>query len=229
MGTKAFYHEPPTNNYQPVSTNISRVLKLVKVGIEVYYLRMQEPTLTHEAEIEEGRILNNLHLLEARVLGETSDLTEQQRRELSAAIKLRGGMFQDNGDLLEAITFEYDTTTGDIGLAKKDYAFGERSRINTWILKRKGKEGKEILLYQPGEMPTLTQYNEAMLALSEGRQPQHVSSDRWIMPERVIPEYPELQGPREVWGQSTEPISAKGDIAVLKTIRQFNAKHAPPR
>ncbi len=190
---------------------------------------MQEPTETHEQEIEEGRIIHNLTLLEDRILGTPSDLTEKQRRENAAVIKLRGGMFQENGDLLQAVSFEYDTASGEIGLAKKPYEFGERSRINTWILKRKGQEQGEILLHQPGEMPTPAQYSEVMMAMSEGREAADVSPNRWIMPERIIPEYSDLDGPREVWGQSSQPINAKGDIVVLKTLRQFNERHAPPR
>lgn len=191
---------------------------------------MHEPGETHQQEIDEGRIIHNLALLEARILGETSNFTDQQIRELSAAIKLRGGMFLDNGDLLEAISFEYYTPTGEIELTGRPYKYGELSRINTWILKRKGADTKEILLYQPGDMPTPKQYNEIMLALSDGRKPQQdVSLKRWILPERVVPGQARLQGIHEIWGQSTEPISARGDIVILNTLRKFNEKHAPSR
>lgn len=53
--------------------------------------------------------------------------------------------------------------------------------------------------------------------------------DRRILPERIIPEHPELMGVREPWGQSEFTPNAHGDLVVLKTIQQFNEKFGPPR
>lgn len=41
----------------------------------------------------------------------------------------------------------------------------------------------------------------------------------------VDPSQPQLVGIKEIWGESQHASSAKGDLVILKTIRQFNEKY----
>lgn len=189
-------------------------------------------------EIEESIIIENLHLLSIQLIGEKNEELDEVTKENLLAIKMRESRIE--GDkITRSIVIEYDTDSGRIKLADRVFQFGERSRLHTdlvtygkqiefdkdkgrWITKNPGTN--TILLYQPGDMPSVEQYTAAV-AGKETLLPD----DRRILPERIIPEHPELIGVREQWGQSEFTNDASGDLVVLKTIQQFNKQFGPPR
>lgn len=183
-------------------------------------------------------VAENLNLLTLQLIGRgDKELNELTRRNLHA---VRVGETRvEDGKTIASIKVEYDTDSGRINLASGSFEYGERSRLHTylvtsgrqivydqaqgrWVTKDVGMN--TILLYQPGDMPTVEQYT-SVIAGDDTPPPE----DRRILPERIIPEHPDLIGEHEPWGQSRYTANADGDLVMLKTIQQFNAKFGPSK
>ena len=177
-------------------------------------------------EIEEGFVLDNLHLLELKFIGQPRQDLDKQTELSLYAIKDRGVRSWE-GKIEHAISIGYETRTGRIGFGPDNANMGELSRLNTDLIEsQEGSETKkQILLHRLGTMPSADQYASAIT----GEQVGLDMGNRRIQPERVIPDHSNLQGVTEVWGESQFVDSARGDLVMLKTIRKFNELHGPSR
>ncbi|HEU4966184.1 MAG TPA: hypothetical protein VFT53_01720 [Candidatus Saccharimonadales bacterium] len=133
------------------------------------------------------------------------------------------------------IAIEYDTQTGEIGFdLQETEPVGAHTRLRTsfdykstmyqvqgsWVT---DYQSASIRLLRQSGAPTVEQLN-AYVMHEEVPEPEFR-----VVPERVIPEYPQLVGLHDRWGEDTYGlgIDPSGDDIVLDTLRRFNALHGP--
>lgn len=177
---------------------------------------------SHLREIEEGRVLDNLHLLELLFVKPPSHDIDNQTSDRMNAIVIEFTMPIQTGTQ-RGVVITYKTSTGEIMRIQSGSNFGDFSRLRTEMLEeRKGEtESRTILLHRPGNTPLPEQVDEAISGIETGPK----TGTRRIMPERIDPTQPRMRGINELWGESQFVPSAKGDLTMLKTIRLFNNRH----
>lgn len=200
---------------------------------------MPEPQTPEEEkgaieEHQDGTIIGNVALLRMRFVRERPEdvIDQQTRRDMQAISNL--GTMREGDALHSSITITYNTKTGQIQLMPPGSQFGDYSILRTELIETgdiahrwQNEEDvhREILLHRRGDMPAVWDYDEALSGIETGPK----TDTRRIMPERIIPEYPQLHGINEIWGQSKYTNGAGGDLVMLKTIRKFNQTFGPPK
>lgn len=190
---------------------IQRQTELARRAYEqkVQALRSGESLPPLSEEVRDEIVAHNVALLEHVFILETPywELDDETRKETNAI--RRGERRLVKG--------------GRIVVPAGDYILGDYSRFNTILVTRGEKTERTFVieLLQNPSTPTLSEIGEDLTG-EEGPE----EKNRRVLPERIIPERPELMGPREQWGESVHAPSAEGDLTILKAIQAFNRKHS---
>src|SRR5438105_2669617 len=125
-------------------------------------------------EVEEGRVLHNLRLLELKFTDQEAQIIDKQTRNNLLAIQQKETRLVKNG-FESGIFIFYNTETGVIGWPEGTF-LGDYSVIKTVLVEKeeqmvstsgetalKRRETREILLYRPADFPSGAQYSAAVM------------------------------------------------------------------